>query len=59
MAKRNLFAELIEGFEALKNSRENRVTLRQHIVEADYNHCNGTESFTTEKKKRAAKTTAR
>ncbi|MFT0545916.1 helix-turn-helix domain-containing protein [Allopusillimonas ginsengisoli] len=34
MKKRNLFAELREGFEALANSREGKATLRQHTVEA-------------------------
>lgn len=33
MTKRNLFAELTEGFETLKNSRSGKVTLRQHVVE--------------------------
>lgn len=31
--KRNLFAELSEGFEALKQEREGKVTLREHPVE--------------------------
>ena|SRR5690606_4501612 len=34
MTKRNLFAELAEGFEALENSRTGKVTLREHRVEA-------------------------
>lgn len=34
MTKRNLFAELSEGFEALENSRTGKVTLRQHTVDA-------------------------
>lgn len=33
MTKRNLFAELTEGFDALAKSREGKVTLRQHTVE--------------------------
>jgi Predicted transcriptional regulator len=32
--KRNLFAELTEGFDALKAEREGKVTLRRHSVEA-------------------------
>jgi putative transcriptional regulator len=31
--KRNLFEELSEGFEALKNERRGKVTLKQHIAE--------------------------
>lgn len=31
--KRNLFDELSEGFEALKNERQGKVTLRQHTAE--------------------------
>jgi putative transcriptional regulator len=31
--KRNLFAELIEGFDALKAEREGKRTLRTHAVE--------------------------
>lgn len=34
MTKRNLFAELREGFEALENAREDKTTLRQHTVDA-------------------------
>jgi len=34
MKKRNLFAELAEGFEALADSREGKQTLRTHEVEA-------------------------
>ena len=34
MKKRNLFAELVEGFEALEAEREGKVTLRTHKVEA-------------------------
>lgn len=33
MRKRNLFAELTEGFEALEDSRSDKVTLRQHAIE--------------------------
>ncbi|NYT78406.1 hypothetical protein H0A71_15545 [Alcaligenaceae bacterium] len=50
MTKRNLFAELTEGFEALKNTRESKVTLRQHIVEAARSRSNGTESLTRKEK---------
>lgn len=31
--KRNLFAELTEGMEALRDEREGKVTLRKHAVE--------------------------
>ncbi|MBI3919001.1 MAG: transcriptional regulator [Betaproteobacteria bacterium] len=31
--KRNIFAELTEGFEALKAEREGKITLRTHAVE--------------------------
>ena len=31
--KRNLFAELAEGFDALKAEREGKITLRQHTIE--------------------------
>lgn len=31
--KRDVFAELIEGFDALKAEREGRITLRQHTFE--------------------------
>lgn len=31
--KRNVFAELTEGFEALKAEREGKITLRTHSVE--------------------------
>lgn len=34
MTKRNLFAELQEGFEALADAREGKRTLRTHEVEA-------------------------
>ena len=34
MKKRNLFAELSEGFEALADDRAGKITLRQHVVEA-------------------------
>lgn len=50
MTKRNLFAELTEGFEALKNLRESKVTLRQPIVEAARSRSNGTESLTRKEK---------
>src|SRR3546814_13956272 len=33
MTKRNLFTELTEGFEALANEREGKVTLRHHTIE--------------------------
>ncbi len=33
MKKRNLFAELVEGFEALEAEREGKITLRTHQVE--------------------------
>ena len=32
--KRNIFAELVEGFEALEADRDGRITLRQHHFEA-------------------------
>jgi putative transcriptional regulator len=32
--KRNVFAELVEGFDALKAQREGKITLRQHAVES-------------------------
>jgi len=31
--KRNIFAELTEGFEALKGERQGKITLRTHAVE--------------------------
>lgn len=34
MKKRNLFSELVEGFEALANEREGKRTLRTHEVKA-------------------------
>ena len=34
MKKRNLFAEINEGFEALKLEREGKMTLRKSIFEA-------------------------
>lgn len=34
MKKRNLFAELAEGFEALSEERAGKRTLRTHVVEA-------------------------
>jgi putative transcriptional regulator len=34
MTKRNLFAELTEGFEALADERAGKLTLRSHAVEA-------------------------
>lgn len=34
MTKRNLFAELSEGYEALANARKGKVTLREHAIEA-------------------------
>jgi len=34
MTKRNLFAELTEGFEALANAREGKVTLRHYTIDA-------------------------
>ena len=34
MKKRNLFAELTEGFEALAAEREGKITLKQHAVNA-------------------------
>ena len=33
MKKRNLFAEITEGFEALASAREGKLTLRTHEVE--------------------------
>jgi putative transcriptional regulator len=33
MKKRNLFAEIAEGFEALAAEREGKITLRRHEVE--------------------------
>lgn len=33
MKKRNLFAEISEGFEALKHEREGKITLRKHHIE--------------------------
>jgi len=33
MKKRNLFAEISEGFEALKQEREGKITLRKHTIE--------------------------
>ncbi len=35
--KRNLFAELNEGIQALKDQREGKVTLREHPVELPSN----------------------
>ena len=32
--KRNIFAELVEGFEAVEADRNGRITLRQHHFEA-------------------------
>jgi putative transcriptional regulator len=32
MKKRNLFAELTEGFDALKQEREGKITLRKHPI---------------------------
>jgi len=34
MKKRNLFAEIAEGFDALANERAGKQTLRAHKVEA-------------------------
>jgi putative transcriptional regulator len=34
MKKRNLFAELSEGFDALKQEREGKITLRKHPIAA-------------------------
>jgi len=34
MKKRNLFDELVEGFDALKDQREGKITLRTHTIEA-------------------------
>lgn len=33
MKKRNLFAEITEGFQALADERAGKITLRQHAVE--------------------------
>ena len=33
MKKRNLFSEISEGFEALKQEREGKITLRKHTIE--------------------------
>jgi putative transcriptional regulator len=33
MKKRNLFDEISEGFEALKQEREGKITLRTHTIE--------------------------
>ncbi|OZB17288.1 MAG: transcriptional regulator, partial [Marinobacter sp. 34-60-7] len=33
MKKRNLFDELVEGFDALDREREGKMTLRRHKVE--------------------------
>jgi putative transcriptional regulator len=33
MKKRNLFAEISEGFEALTQEREGKITLRKHTIE--------------------------
>lgn len=33
MKKRNLFAEINEGFEALRLAREGKLTVRKHIIE--------------------------
>lgn len=33
MKKRNLFAEISEGFDALKQEREGKITLRKHTIE--------------------------
>ena len=35
MTKRNLFAELTEGFEALASERQGKITLKRHLVEAN------------------------
>lgn len=35
MSKRNLFAELTEGFDALADARAGKQTLRTHEVQAD------------------------
>lgn len=32
--KRNLFEEISEGFAALQNEREGKITLRSHVVES-------------------------
>ena len=34
MTKRNIFSELVEGFDALKSEREGKLTLRQVKVQA-------------------------
>jgi len=34
MTKRNIFSELVEGFDALKSDREGKLTLRQVKVQA-------------------------
>jgi putative transcriptional regulator len=34
MKKRNLFAELSDGFDALKHEREDKMTLRKHPIES-------------------------
>ena len=33
MKKRSLFSEISEGFEALKQEREGKITLRKHTIE--------------------------
>lgn len=35
MSKRNLFAELTEGFDALAAERQGKITLKQHAIEAN------------------------
>lgn len=32
--KRNVFAELVEGFDTLKAEREGKITLRRHTIES-------------------------
>jgi putative transcriptional regulator len=34
MKKRNLFSEIVEGIEAIKQHREGKITLRTHRIEA-------------------------
>jgi len=34
MKKRKLFDELVEGFDALKDQRQGKITLRTHTIEA-------------------------
>jgi putative transcriptional regulator len=33
MSKRNVFSELVEGFEALEADRKDKITLRRHAIE--------------------------